>query len=291
MEELVSVIIPTYNRENLILRSVNSVLNQSYKNLEVLVIDDCSSDNTKEVVAKIKDERLRYVKLNKNSGACVARNRGIQESKGAIIAFQDSDDVWHKDKLKIQIDIMIRNNADVSFCNLNKYIDLNKKPIIIPKKCPDGFLGYDNLIQESVVSTQCIVARKKCFKDIKFDTNLPRLQDWDVALELSKKFYLFHINIPLVDMYVQSDSISSHPEKGIQAIKILWEKHNEYLNNNANVRQKWFEYLGNYKLALGVDPSYEYACILKISIKKKIIIKYIMAKLGILLPIYKKRNI
>ena len=100
---LVSVIIPTYNRGRLILDSINSVLNQTYKNIELIVVDDCSTDNTEEILKSINDSRIKYVKLEKNSGACIARNKGIELSTGEFIAFNDSDDLWITTKLEKQL--------------------------------------------------------------------------------------------------------------------------------------------------------------------------------------------
>ena len=102
-EPLVSVIIPTYNRGRLILDSINSVLNQTYKNIELIVVDDCSTDNTEEILKSINDSRIKYVKLEKNSGACIARNKGIELSTGEFIAFNDSDDLWITTKLEKQL--------------------------------------------------------------------------------------------------------------------------------------------------------------------------------------------
>ena len=92
IKNLVSVIIPTYNRAHLIKRSAMSVLNQTYSNLELIIVDDGSTDNTEEVVKSIDDNRVIYIK-QPNQGACAARNNGIDHAKGEFIAFQDSDDV------------------------------------------------------------------------------------------------------------------------------------------------------------------------------------------------------
>ena len=115
--DLISVIIPTYNRENKIIDAVRSVLEQTYINIEVIVIDDGSTDDTYLMLDKIEDKRLKYV-YQENSGACVARNRGIKEAKGKYIAFHDSDDIWHKDKLEKQIRVLEKTNADIVFCQL-----------------------------------------------------------------------------------------------------------------------------------------------------------------------------
>lgn len=286
--ELISVIIPTYNREKLIERSINSVLNQTYKNIELIVVDDFSSDNTEKVVKKYTDERLHYIKLEKNSGACVARNVGIENAKGEYIAFQDSDDVWHDNKLEIQLEYMKKNNAEVSFCNMMRYKINEKEPKEIPQDCPEGVIKYETLLKKSVVSTQCLMAKKSCFDNIKFDINLPRLQDWDIILELSKKYKIYHINTALVDIYIQKDSISSHPERGKIALDILKQKNLEYIEKNSEVNFKWLIYMGNYKLDNHENPANEYAEALKIKFKMNLYIKYILAKFNILIPIYKK---
>lgn len=289
--ELVSVIIPTYNRQKLIKRSIESVLNQTYKELEVIVIDDCSFDNTEKVVKNILDKRLKYIKLDRNSGACVARNVGINASKGSYIAFQDSDDVWHENKLEIQIELMKKKKAVVSFSNMNEYRIGKNCTRVIPVNCKEGFLDYNFLLQKSVVSTQCMVAKKECFSKIKFDSRLPRLQDWDIVLQLSKKYPVLHINIPLVNMYLQMDSISNSPEKGVQAIKILWEKNKEGLSINHSARKNWYVYLGNYKLACFENPANEYRKALKIKFDKSLFLKFLMAKFCIIIPIYKRKGI
>ena len=105
---LVSVIIPTYNRANIINKSIDSVLNQTYSNLELIIIDDGSHDNTEEVIKNYDDKRLKYYKLEENKGMCFARNYGTNLSKGHYIAIHDSDDLWKIDKLEKHITYMQR---------------------------------------------------------------------------------------------------------------------------------------------------------------------------------------
>ena len=100
----VSVIIPTCNRAHLIGRAVKSVLAQTYRDIEVIIVDDGSTDNTEEVVKSFDDPRIRYVKLDVNKGAAAARNAGIRLARGGFVAFQDSDDEWCREKLADQMD-------------------------------------------------------------------------------------------------------------------------------------------------------------------------------------------
>ena len=107
MQELVSIIMPSYNTAKYIKNSIESILNQTYKNWELLIVDDCSTDNTDEIVsAYLSDDRIKYLKNEKNSGAAISRNYALREAKGKWIAFLDSDDVWHPEKLERQIAFM-----------------------------------------------------------------------------------------------------------------------------------------------------------------------------------------
>ncbi len=115
MCQLVSVIMPSYNTAKFIKETVDSVINQTYQNFEIIIVDDCSTDNTDEVIAGIKDERIKYIKNEKNSGAAVSRNRALREAKGKWIAFLDSDDVWLPQKLEKQISFMKQNGYKFSY--------------------------------------------------------------------------------------------------------------------------------------------------------------------------------
>lgn len=116
MENLVSVIMPSYNTANYISESINSVIKQTYKNWELIIVDDCSNDNTDEVVNSfLKDERIKYFKNERNSGAAISRNKALREAKGRWIAFLDSDDLWVPEKLKKQISFMEKNNYSFSY--------------------------------------------------------------------------------------------------------------------------------------------------------------------------------
>lgn len=128
MNELVSVIMPSYNTAKFIEETINSVLNQTYQNFEIIIVDDCSTDNTDEVVAQIRDERIKYIKNEKNSGAALSRNRALREAKGKWIAFLDSDDVWLPEKLEKQIAFMKENGYKFSYTAYEE-IDENSSPL------------------------------------------------------------------------------------------------------------------------------------------------------------------
>lgn len=115
MKELVSVIMPSYNTAEYIKQSIQSVIDQTYTNWELIIVDDCSTDNTDEIVKSIDDDRIIYLKNEKNSGAAVSRNRALKEAKGKWIAFLDSDDLWLPEKLEKQLHFMKSNGYAFSY--------------------------------------------------------------------------------------------------------------------------------------------------------------------------------
>ncbi len=116
MGDLVSIIMPSYNTAKFISETIGSVLAQTYPNWELIIVDDCSTDNTDEVVKPyLSDPRISYIKNDKNSGAAVSRNRALREARGKWIAFLDSDDLWHPEKLEKQIEFMEKNGYKFTY--------------------------------------------------------------------------------------------------------------------------------------------------------------------------------
>ena len=225
-KEKISVIIPTYNRESLIIRSIKSVLNQTYENIEVIVVDDGSTDNTKAKVSSIKDKRVKYVTYAKNKGACYARNLGIKKATGDYIAFQDSDDVFEKDKLKKQLENLKRNNSDLDFCKF-EVINQDKKYCVPSEELEDKLKNkkyLDLLVEGNFVSTQTILGKRNVFDNILFDEKLPRLQDYDLILRIASDYKISYTNNILVHVYIQKDSVSTSDEKLKKACYIMMHK-------------------------------------------------------------------
>ena len=127
MNELVSIIMPSYNTAKFISETIESVLAQTYTNWELIIVDDCSTDDTDAVIRPyLADDRIRYIKNEKNSGAAVSRNRALREAKGKWIAFLDSDDLWLPEKLEKQIAFMEKNNCRFSYTN---YIEIDENSV------------------------------------------------------------------------------------------------------------------------------------------------------------------
>lgn len=206
---LVSVIIPTYNREKTIKRSIDSVLAQDYTHIEVIIVDDCSDDDTKNIVKGIKDERVRYIKLDNNSGACVARNVGIENARGEYLAFHDSDDVWIEAKLSKQLRALLMHGADICSCQIDKHHLNDTKPaFIFPNINASGYISHDKLCSRSYVGTQTILAKNIVCHNNKFDPNIKKGQDFEWVIRASMKYSVYMLKDILVHQYIQDNSIS-----------------------------------------------------------------------------------
>lgn len=273
---MVSVIIPSYNREKTIERAVMSVLNQTYKDLELIVVDDCSKDNTVEVLKSIKDDRFKIIELEKNSGACVARNVGVENAQGDYIAFQDSDDEWLLDKLEKQMAIFEKEKVDLVFCAFNRF-GLGKN--LTCPKLSEGIVERKTLLEDSRISTQTLVGKKECFENVKFDPEMPRLQDYDITIRLSKKYSIYFVNEPLVNMYVQNDSISKNKNKMIRAETIIFSKYKDDIEKYKDFKYHNMLGLASAKRKSGYKSSYEYKTLYKMKPSVSSLLKYIYTKI------------
>lgn len=166
MQEKVSIITPTYNSQNYIEETIKSVIMQTYKNWELIIVDDNSSDNTCAFVEKwlLKDERVHLFKLNENSGAAVARNLALHNSTGRFIAYLDSDDLWYPEKLNHQVEFMLKGKYGFS-CTSYEVIDsygnsMNKFIYMKNKLDYNGFLT-NNLLQTVGIMCDTSIVDKK----------------------------------------------------------------------------------------------------------------------------------
>src|SRR3989338_3544903 len=186
----VSVIIPTYNREKFIGRAIESVLAQTYKDLEIIVIDDGSKDNTKEVVQQYKGN-IKYI-YQENGGSSSARNRGIKESAGEHIAFLGSDDIWVPGKLAIQVEILDKNKNIGIVCSRMPIFDKEGKQIGFK---PQEHIGKDFnelIAQWGDLPTSTVMTRRECFNKAGFfDTSLKTVQDFDMWLRIARHYDIY----------------------------------------------------------------------------------------------------
>ena len=224
----VSVILPTYNRAHAISRAIQSVLNQTYRDFELVVVDDGSTDNTESVVKDFGDPRIRYIRCEQNRGGSAARNIGIKAAEGEFIAFQDSDDEWMQEKLKKQMSIFERASLHVGVVYTGFYRIKNNDKTYIPTsdiKISEGNI-HDQLLKGNFVSTPTAIVRAECFKRAGlFDERLPRLQDWELFIRISDYYIFRFLNEPLVFQYFSQYSISSNQGALIRALEQIMKTH------------------------------------------------------------------
>jgi len=171
IENLVSIITPVYNSEKYIGDTIKSVLEQTYPKWEMLIADDCSEDNTKNIVKQFLDPRIKYFKLEKNSGAAIARNKALEKSKGKYIAFLDADDMWKSDKLKKQMDFMMRSNIGFSFTGYEILREGENKIIEVPKT-----LNYSQYMKNTIIGTLTVMINREIVGEVRL-VNVQRDHD------------------------------------------------------------------------------------------------------------------
>jgi len=168
VKPLVSVIMPAYNAEKYIAEAIESVVAQSYENWELIVIDDCSADNTAEIARSFaeKDGRIRLIKNNKNIGAAETRNKGLDLAKGEYIALLDSDDVWLPEKTEKQLELAEQTEADIVYCSY-AMIDENGAKIHKEYVVPES-TDFDSMLEANVIGCSTAMVRAAVLKEHPF---------------------------------------------------------------------------------------------------------------------------
>lgn len=238
MNELVSIITPSYKSENFISQTIESVLAQVYSNWEMIIVDDVSPDNSNEIIEWYckKDSRIKFLRLEKNSGPAVARNRAIEEAKGRYIAFLDADDLWDRNFLKKSIDFMY-NNAYSFVCSsyFMKSEDLNEEfsEYIVPNK-----VNYYNLLKANSVSCLTAVYDTKILGKV-YMPLIKKRQDLGLWLNLLEKTeYCYGINESLAIYRQRKGSVSSNK---IKAALYTWKLYSSL--QKINILQKIYYFI------------------------------------------------
>ncbi|WP_205677298.1 glycosyltransferase [Aquibacillus halophilus] len=283
------MIIPTYNREKTIKRSIESVLNQTYRNIEVIVIDDCSKDNTQAIISELDDKRILYFKNKENLGACASRNYGIEMSQGEYIAFQDSDDEWLPEKLELQINYLKEENCDVVFCSMTRSFSENQE--LYPPYKPDNDKSYyKQLLLENCISTQTVLGKRNVFKTMKFDTGMPRFQDWELMLRLSRHYNLRFLDRVLVNSYIQENSISVNSDAAVIALKEIYSIYLETIQSDRDINAQINKKIAEYMLASGNNPKSYYKKSFQESFKMKNFLFYLICSLNLHKQLYNTKS-
>lgn len=211
---LVSVIMPTYNHARYIAEAVESVLSQSYKNFELIIIDNYSTDNTAEIVASYKDNRIKYLKFRNNGIIAASRNHGIKNSSGKYIAFLDSDDIWLPEKLELQISLMESNEEiGMSYVLYSHLLEDGSIKGVFPKS-GHRLRGnvFTSLYRKSVIANSGTVVRMELFNELGLLDENPKLvtiEDYEMWLRVAKSRPVDYIDKALLLYRIRFDNTSN----------------------------------------------------------------------------------
>jgi glycosyltransferase involved in cell wall biosynthesis len=244
----ISVIIPTCNRAGFVAAAVKSVLAQSLRDLEIIVVDDASTDDTTAVIENLHDRKIVYTRHEQRRGGAAARNTGILHSTGEYVAFLDDDDEWYPEKLARQMDVMLASPAEVGGVYTGHFIvdrsDGKIRGQLVPIERGD--------VQQALLTGNCIgpissmLMRRSCLDRVGlFDERLPSFQDYDLWLRAARQYQFEYIREPLLKYYVQSDKLWTNSDALVRGLELMLGKygHSQAFRRNC----------GAYFLKLGVQ--------------------------------------
>lgn len=246
----VSVIVPTHNRADLLKAAIQSVLDQTYADFELLVCDDASNDHTTDTVAGFSDPRIIYTRYEKNSGVVELRNNAVDSSRGAYIAFLDDDDEWLPEKLEKQVNVLDRSSRETGAVFTGAiFLDtrLGRERVVIPRHRGNIF---KELLFNDFIVTSSLVVKKSCFEKAgRFDHEFKSASDFDMWIRISALFEFDCIEEPLVRYRVHQNSISNNNLNVIRGLERLIAKHSNSFNGNKRA-------YGNHLFKLGIAYCY-----------------------------------
>lgn len=221
---IVSVIMPSYNVYRFVEASIRSVLNQTFKNLELLVVDDGSTDSTSAIIEWLanSDPRISFEKSNINQGVAIARNRAIAKARGRYLAFLDADDLWEPTKLERQIEFMETNDVSFSFTGYKVISPEGQKLDYISKMPP--LMGYKDLLKNTAIACSTVIIDRQKIRDVSFPDMKTR-QDFALWLTLLRAgYYAFGMSEVLGSYRIAPNSLSRNKRK---AASQVWRVYRE----------------------------------------------------------------
>ena len=244
---LVSVIMPSYNHEQFVSEAIESVLNQTFTDLELIILDDASGDKSKEIIEAYqrKDSRIRTIFHNENRGIARTLNEGLEEAKGKFIAFFASDDVWAKDNLKKQLEVL-EKNEDLVVWSESLVIDALGNPTgeFFTQKCgaserkKSGDI-FEELLMGNYICGSSVILKRENLKGIRYDEQLKYLNDYEIMVDLAKRYQFHFIPEPLAMYRIHgrnvtlSDREEGWPRDRIIIGQYLLRKYGDEISNNA----------------------------------------------------------
>ena len=253
---IVSVIIPTYNRNGFLRSAIESVLNQTFQAFEIIVVDDASIEDVQGVVEGFHDRRIKYIRHEINKGEAGARNTGIMHSKGEFIAFLDDDDMWFLDKLRRQLNVLENARAQVGGIYSGFVaVDCDKQTSHTCLPTKKGDIYRDLLVKNTIGTPSTVLVKKACIETAGlFDEDIFYGVDHDFYLRIAKHFHFEYIAEPLVQYNIHENRLSNNPEIVAKGLEAMSRKYQGELGELYGKRRK---YLARGFLSVGVGFCYK----------------------------------
>ena len=234
-------------------RAIQSVLEQTYYELECIVVDDASEEQTEEAISSFEDDRLRYFRHEKNKGASAARNTGIRHSKGELIAFLDDDDEWMIDKLEKQVELLIKSKQNIGLIYSWMSYMKGQKELYLYNPKLKGHIFKDMLDKQAIGNSSTLLVRRQVIEKIGgFDESLPRGNDGDFIRRVCRKYEVDYVPEVLVKVYTEhgSERISDQRKKSIKnsikSQKLKLQKFPRELNYFPEKKSRIYIHIGNH---------------------------------------------
>ena len=230
----ISVIVNCYNGEKFIFKSVNSILNQTHSNYEVIFFNNASTDNSENIIKKFKNKKIKIFKSKKLLKLYNARNKAIKHATGQFIAFLDVDDWWNKNKLEKQLSAMLKENSEICFSNF--FIYKNKKKKLFKDTKEKQLINKKEFLNNYPVSISSLMIKKKLFDKNKFNTKYEIIGDFDLVIRLIKKYKFSYIKNPL--LHYRDHNNNRTKIKFLLRLKEMDYWINNQLKNNTYTREE-----------------------------------------------------
>ena len=238
-----SIIIPVYNREHTVSNAIKSVLGQTFLNFELIIVDDCSTDQSVDLIKSFNDNRIRFFEMPTNSGAAAARNNGIKNAKGIYISFLDSDDAYEPDFLKESYDLLCDTSSKIGFMwtGVNR-IENNHihQESWSPKFIQNSYFTFLNALH--IGTNSGITIKKEVFEKCGyFNENLQAAEDTDFFLRITKDFDYVFTTKTLMNVYRDGhDRLSKNLQKNAKAYQEIFPQHKAVIDTSKKLQKKYY---------------------------------------------------
>jgi glycosyltransferase involved in cell wall biosynthesis len=246
LDPKVSVVIPTYNRPQLLKRAVKGALEQTYKNLEIIIVDDSPTDASTEMLKEFPSKNIRYLRRSQKRGISSAKNLGIRIAVGDFIAFLGDDDEWLPNKLELQVKSFSKVEPETGVIHSNCFAEYGNG-ISIYHKTDIGEQSLVKLLEYDFIADSTALVKKECFEKVGyFDESLPYAEDWDFYIRLAKQYKIKYIPEPLAILHLTSDGLGRNLRNRNQGYQLFLAKHWQEYKKHKRI-------LACYLRQIGID--------------------------------------